>query len=131
MTYRLYAFVNQYMATIQHGIQTAHVVAELFCKYRASAVLQRWAEVDKTIIILCGGDNAAMYDLAKFLSAAPYPDAIFFESPDALNGLLTCCAVIVPEKLFGGTDLSDRYTGELTAWEAEFLERKEKCKLAI
>ena len=143
MTYRLYAFTNQYLATIQAGLQTAHVVAEMFCKYGnnedvwlldsasedlPTAVLQHWADFDKTIIILNGGDNAAMRNLAEFLYSAPYPNAEFYESPDALYGLLTCCAVIVPEKLFGSTE--EPMGHDLTAWDAEFMECKERCRLA-
>lgn len=67
--YRLYTFINFYLSSIQMGIQSAHIVSELFSKYYNSydngtqedsfreAALNNWASNDKTIIVLNGGTS--------------------------------------------------------------------------
>lgn len=71
--FRLYTFINFYLSSIQQGIQSAHIVSELFTKYpqgkthnitinghaiaNAHFALQQWATEDKTIIVLNGGTS--------------------------------------------------------------------------
>lgn len=71
--YRLYTFMNFYLSSIQMGIQSAHIVSEMFTMYpqgkthnvsiyglanaNAHFVLNKWAADDKTIIVLNGGTS--------------------------------------------------------------------------
>ena len=87
MNYRLYTFVaGLYLSELQKGLQTAHVVGELFADTELLSkqrdALLNWAQTDKTIIILNalnhGGVVAAhdiMYPLADELGL---PSAIFY-----------------------------------------------------
>ena len=105
------------MSSIQHGIQTAHVVAEMFVKYGWSPSGQpnqtpfdvskfdqliRWAKDHKTVIVLNGGDADDLIDLRAFLDSPdnPYPHAFFEESPGAMNGCLTSVGIVLPERMY-------------------------------
>ena len=105
--YRLYAFVaNHYLSPLQCGLQTAHVVSEMF---HESVPLQRdaleqWAGEDKTIIICGAGNHKGVVDcwseIERINSALPtmLPGAIFREDEQSMNGMATACGVIVPKK---------------------------------
>jgi hypothetical protein len=110
---RLYSFVNaNYLKHIQHGIQTAHAVAELYNKYEnpreVSCVrfhtLKDWAKNHKTIIVLDGGDCQDLNDIELFLhvndSQLKLPYASFCEDERSLNGAMTCVAVVVPAEIY-------------------------------
>ena len=83
---RAYFFTNRYLSSIQHGIQTAHCVAELFVKYNHEVFsntvqdgqLYSWAENDKTIIVLNGGSNE---DLITGFAAGRPLHVVVAESP--------------------------------------------------
>jgi hypothetical protein len=100
---RLYSFVNYYLSDLQRGLQTAHLVSEIFTKYILSndniaTILNKWACKDKTIIILNGGnceDLMHKYNILNKISE--YPFAMFCEDKNSLNGALTCIGIIFPE----------------------------------
>jgi hypothetical protein len=112
---RLYTFCNFYLSSIQQGVQTAHVVSEMFSKYYKPfgslpldpkfQLLRSWAsdKEGKTIIILNGGN---CYDLAGISNAleveenTKYPCAPFYEDAQSLNRALTCVGVVVPEAIY-------------------------------
>lgn len=57
---RLYSFTNYYLSDLQKGLQTAHLVSEMFTKYvtgKHKKMLFEWATNHKTIIILNGGNS--------------------------------------------------------------------------
>lgn len=104
---RLYSFVNYYLSPLQHGLQTAHCVSEMYVTPQSGAARSRfndWAENHKTIII-CNGGNAAMlqtlYEQLKTLGDRLYlPVVKFHEDEQSLNTALTSVAIILPEHLY-------------------------------
>lgn len=115
--FRLYSFMNFYLSQIQQGIQTAHIVHELFIKYEqhiqnehpASAQSQKlheWATNDKTIIVLNGGaapDIKAISQVIGNMNLTPdLPWASFYEDA-GLNFCITGVGVIVPEYMYNSS----------------------------
>ena len=108
MKTRMYCVVNQYIAGIHAGIQSAHAIAEVFLDYNtrkrnsASEFLWRWADSDKTIIVLNGGYQSSLQGLCEKLVplSGTYPWASFCEEQDALNGAMTAVAVVLPEYMY-------------------------------
>ena len=114
---RLYTFTNFYLSSIQQGIQPAHSQNELMMaaalgEMPASDMLYDWADNHKTIICLNGGDNKGINDWCAFLHHTdnPFPFAPFFESEDALGGLMTSVAVVLPARIFDTAGLLRRRT---------------------
>lgn len=101
---RLYTFCNYYLNSISQGIQTAHVVAELYndwaspCESEQFDQLDLWAHNHKTIIVLNGGNHQSLTELADLFDTAdnPYPWAAFREDEASLNNAVTCVGIIVP-----------------------------------
>jgi len=104
---RYYGFSNLYISSIQHGIQNAHTIADMFTKYQNSTdddidLLYDWAENHKTMILLNGGYSETLRGLLEMFNDKknPYPFASFNEGEDALDGALTCVGIILPEKIY-------------------------------
>lgn len=109
---RLYSFTNFYLSSIQQGIQTGHAAVDLFVKYHphhcpdqdgeAMDMLYDWAKNWKTFICLNGGDSAGVGEMFNFLSDQrhPFPFAPFYESEQALEGVMTTVAVVLPARIF-------------------------------
>lgn len=108
---RLYTFCNQYLSSIQNGIQSLHVVSEMFVKYNRDdnslesmqqIILQEWATHHKTVVLLNAGYSEELHNLIDFLNSKenPYPWGSFFEGIDALDGALTCVGIVLPEKIY-------------------------------
>lgn len=108
---RCYHFTNMYLSSIQQGIQSAHSQMEMFVKYEDTSsqkdVLYDWASNHKTMVILNGGYLSVVQELLEFLTDDnnPYPFAPFYESPEALGGILTCIGLVLPEKIYVGAKL--------------------------
>lgn len=103
---RLYTFINFYLSQIQQGIQTAHIVHELFNKYKfaptpAALDLSEWSHNHKTIIVLNGGSDIDIEfisaELAK--SAHVFPWAEFREDA-GLGYVRTGVGVVLPETIY-------------------------------
>lgn len=104
---RLYAFVNYYLSPLQHGLQTAHLVSELFAQHLIGSELNcqvgKWALYHKTIIILKGGNSKEIADFYAgrlFPLRDKFPTAIFYEDHQSLNGAATAAGIILPEELY-------------------------------
>ena len=104
---RCYHFGNFYMSSIQQGIQAAHCQMELVLKYDlqsgdALAMLWDWMHNHKTMICLNGGMLADMKELWEVLDVEdnPYPYAKFHESDEAMGGMLTNIAIVLPERIY-------------------------------
>lgn len=104
---RAYFFGNMYLSSIQQGIQAAHVVADMFIKYKSddgqqADMLIDWAENHKTMILLNGGYGETLRGLIEFFdnSENPYPWESFNEGKDSLDGALTDVGIILPEKIY-------------------------------
>lgn len=120
----LYSFTNMYLEGIHAGIQTAHMINEMWVKYtngnpfykRRLEILQSWAKTDKVIFIYNGGYQSTLDDRQARFShlshALDLPYASFRESPEALNNALTCVGIIAPStisnhSIFATTDGAD------------------------
>lgn len=105
---RLYSFVNSYLSPLQHGLQTAHLVAEL--SRDQNQLFQDWASQHKTIIILNGGNQISLIDLFTLLDMMPpYSDlhyGAFREDFVSLNGCLTCVGFVASELLCRYIDIA-------------------------
>jgi hypothetical protein len=103
---RAYFFGNMYLSSIQQGLQSAHVVGNLFVKYKqdcmARDILFDWATDHKTIILLNAGYSEEIRNLINFFGSREnkYPWAAFNEGIDALDGATTCVGIIVPENIY-------------------------------
>lgn len=151
---RAYFFGNMYLSSIQQGIQTAHVVHELFMKphnEEGNMYLFEWATNHKTMILLNAGYSEEIRRLVEFFDTPenPFPWASFSEGQDALDGALTCVGIVIPERVYelasaireyGPTTL---YNGEgkpcntvtamrelMTQWECFLAERLNEYGLA-
>ena len=119
---RLYTFVNGlYMRPIQFGIQSTHAVADMFIKYRDSyynsqrVQLHEWAEHHKTMVILNAVNVAGLKDIFSFLDSPenPFPYGNFHEDEQSLGGVITCAAVVLPERVYtAAADLRYNRGGE-------------------
>lgn len=118
MNYRLYSFVaNHYLSPLQCGLQTAHVVSELFVGYadtNCNVPLSEWANNDKTIIICAAGNHvgvvACYHKFVEYKKNYAYdnlPYVIFREDRDSMNGMATACGIIVPEFLYDAQPIDD------------------------
>jgi hypothetical protein len=103
-----------YLSSLQVGLQSAHVTAEMFIKYTDNPTplqtLSYWATLHKTIIILNGGYSSTLLDLFSLFAKYSqenntFPWAEFHESNEALGGALTCIGCILPEKIYVGSAL--------------------------
>ena len=115
MKTRMYCVVNQYIAGIHAGIQSAHAISEMFLDYsqrrnNAGNLLWDWADRDKTVIVLNGGYQSSLQELCEKLRplSGTYPWASFCEEQDALNGAMTAVAVVLPEYMY-----APQYAGDI------------------
>jgi len=108
---RAYFFCNYYLSSIQQGIQSAHVLAEMYLNTKAQRsiydlrfTLEKWARDHKTIIVLNGGNSESVENIYNELVSIDienrYPRAIFREDSISLNGAVTCCGIILPYNVY-------------------------------
>jgi len=130
MNLRLYCVTNYYLSSLQKGLQTAHVVGELAHKEhndeftrRAKKLFRQWTDVDKTIIMLNGGNNAGIQAWRDYFNhfSDNYPTAYFCEDEASLGGAYTAAGIILP---------SDVYTGKGVGNEIELYEKLSVLPLA-
>ena len=120
---RLYTFGNYYMSSIQQGIQAAHVVSELFIKYREDICfyneeytvrieelehvqttedLYDWAYNHKTMVCLNGGNFQGLKDIETLFQDEQnkLPWATCYQDEMSLGGILTNVGIVVPEYIY-------------------------------
>lgn len=146
-----------YLSPIQLGIQTAHVVSELFVRYcnpsSHRVMLHNWAEEFKTIIVLNGGNQANLKEILLFLCEPdnPYPYTHFCEDEQSLNNALTCVGIVIPEYVYEAASeirslkwdidailtfeestklINDKTGFNLTVFEYRLIQLLNSCKLA-
>lgn len=110
----LFTFTNNYLSSIQKGIQSLHVTSELFVKYAdpagdhscremaAGRVLWHWAKKIKAAVVLNGINSGTLLSIQCMLDKKenPYPWVDFHEDQVSLGGALTCVGIVLPEKIF-------------------------------
>ena len=134
---RLYSFVNFYLSSIQQGIQTGHAAVRLLRKYDVNyyahpddafidlcEVVEEWADNHETFIILNGGDNDGIKNLAFTLEGCGFPWTIFKESQEALAGLITCAVVVLPESVYDAKRIQIVDRGDIEAYAYTSLDGK-------
>jgi hypothetical protein len=133
---RLYSFTNYYLSSLQHGLQTAHVVAEMWYKYASvnspanskALKLFEWQRWHQTIIIKNGGNQKALRDLITLFSGGSlYPWAVFQEDQDSLGGVIGAVGIVVPEKFYS----PDWAIQTFTPWELQLLDLIQRTPLAV
>ena len=109
---RLYTFTNYYLSSLQIGLQSAHVTAELFVNYPTIAescnihvnmnILFDWAKNHKTMVYLNGGNQDGLKDIASLFSENDntYPWSYFFEDEASLNECLTCVGIVLANTIY-------------------------------
>lgn len=115
---RAYFWTNNYLSSIQKGIQAAHCLSEIFMKFPHPGPhsthseypnsIYDWAENHKTIVILSGGNHQDLYTMIDRLHAveqeqgcpAGFPWAVFEEDHQSLNHAITCFGVVIPEQIY-------------------------------
>lgn len=96
--YRMYCLAERHLSSIQKAIQSAHAVVEYSLKYGDTFDYKKWAEVDKTLIVLDGGCVPELVECEEILSQFNYPFAVFKE-PD-LGDILTCVCFIADDRIY-------------------------------
>jgi hypothetical protein len=119
LTPAAYIFTHQYLNTMQQGIQSAHVVAELtlFDQYRED--YEMWARHYKTLRILNAGSGEAFFNtytrFMEIASAYDLPNACFIE-PDMYDKMTAFGFIISPRHIDRieqeQSDLKNLYYGE-------------------
>lgn len=101
LTPAAYIFTHQYLNTMQQGIQSAHVVAELGLvegEYRKDYEI--WARYHKTLRILNAGSGEAFFDTySRFKETCEEYDlaSAFFIEPDLYERMTAFGFIITPE----------------------------------
>lgn len=131
---RLYSFTNYYLSSLQHGLQTAHVVAGMWYKYENQSYgkfrdLIDWQRWHQTIIIKNGGNQDALQKITTLFTDErnPYPWVVFREDQASLAGAITAVGIVVPEKFYS----SDWAVQTFAPWELELLNLIQRTPLAV
>lgn len=105
---RLYTFINFYLSQIQQGIQSAHLVHELFNKYPYDSTpttvrgsLWEWSSDHKTIIVCNAGADPQIQELINYFIQYEgiFPWADFVED-EGLCKARTGCGIVLPDWIY-------------------------------
>lgn len=137
---RFYGFGNYYLSSLQQGLQSAHVIGELFTQnefgsHKSNQVYE-WAKNHKTMVLLNGGNSLALQELFDTFKGYEergmhIPFAKFHEDEQSLGGALTYVGIIVPAEYYDTAAAirsmasieASTYLEEmgLKGWEVEFI----------
>lgn len=99
MEYRMYSFVLRQLNPMQKGVQTTHAVVEYAEKQgKDNEGYHKWANEDKTLIVLDGGIYQDMMEIMGELFKLGIKFEPFYE-PD-LNNMCTAIAVLADERVW-------------------------------
>lgn len=104
LKYHMYVLVERHLSPLDKGIQSTHAVVEyynecrLWNKKEALKAFDKWANEDKTLILLNGG---SVIDLDKTLGLFEENNIAYgaFREPD-LDNIVTAVAVLADERIF-------------------------------
>jgi len=103
---RMYCLTLYNISPIQQGIQSLHAVVEYANHYGDTPSYKRWANVDKTVIILNGGSSISLESHILNLKAIGVDLAVFRE-PDLFNGI-TAVGLLADERIWDREKYPDR-----------------------
>jgi hypothetical protein len=132
-TYRMYGLVPYNLSPIQQGIQYGHAVVEYGLSHSATEAYQKWANFDKTFIILNGGTTNGRRYGGEFIGTLNQHEktlsemgitAASFHEPD-LGDCLTAVVFLVDDRVFdretwpdyNGPEYPDGSPDETHFWE--------------
>jgi len=130
---RFYSVGNQYLSSIQQGIQAFHCLGEMVLDYGAAdPTLTDWLANHKTLICLNGGNNERLQSFYYFLvdENNPYLFTKFHEDEQSLGGIITCVGLIVPESIYNFKEDDPTTWDELTPWEIELATKLKRMPTA-
>ena len=110
MQYRMYCLSERHLSIAQKTIQAAHAIVEYSLKYGDTEEYKRWAEYDKTIIVLDGGTTQEMVEDIRKLSEIRH-NYEFFAEPD-MGNFVTSIAFLADERVFD----YDKYGRNFEEW---------------
>lgn len=127
--YRMYGLVPYNISPIQQGIQYGHAVVEYALKYAGTPEYNRWANIDKTFIILNGGTTSTnqftpgtLNKYANELKSTFAMDTAEFYEPD-LGDQLTAVVFLVDDRVWDREAYPDYRGGYVsTGWETKPME---------
>jgi hypothetical protein len=131
---RFYGFCHLWLSSLQKALQAGHAVGDLLVNFEPGSerdeMARHWAKVEKTTILLNGGNCATLKDLYNFFEGLraegmPYPFVKFHEDEDSLNFALTTVGIILPEEIY--ILAKDIKSGIITTYD----ENDWKVKLAL
>lgn len=139
--YRGYFFGNMYLSSLQQGLQAAHVIQKMSTRYSmlhsdiASKIFFDWCNDDRTIILLNGGTQRDLQDLASRLNlltrhGTTYPLSYFEEEESALNGAVTSVGIILAENVYDSNNFIGGYTKNMSKDDMSIYELITTHKLA-
>ena len=88
---RMYCLTLYNISPIQQGIQSLHAVTEYAQVFFHTEEYQRWAQVDKTVIILNGGSSVTLKEHIDYLINNGLVSLSFFKEPDLFGGITAVC----------------------------------------
>lgn len=106
---RMYCLVLYNLSPIQQGIQAAHAIVEYANAFQNTIEYQKWAQVNKTIIILNGGTSGTMKTNMDHLIDNELCDLAFFKEPDLYNGI-TAISFLADERIWDREKYPDEWT---------------------
>jgi hypothetical protein len=106
---RMYCLVLYNLSPIQQGIQAAHAIVEYANAFQNTIEYQKWAQVNKTIIILNGGTSGTMKTNMDYLIDNQLCDLAFFKEPDLYNGI-TAISFLADERIWDREKYPDEWT---------------------
>jgi hypothetical protein len=104
---RMYSIVLYNISPIQQGIQTTHAVVEYAQAYFSTLQYQKWAQVDKTLIMLNGGSSIKLKEHMDYLIDNQIVDLAFFKEPDLFGGITAFC-FLADERIWDREKYPDR-----------------------
>lgn len=104
---RMYAIVLYNLSPIQQGIQAQHAITEYAQSFFNTIQYQRWAQVDKTTVILNGSSSINLRKSLDYLIDNQIVDLAFFKEPDLFNGI-TAFAFLADERIWNREKYPDR-----------------------
>ena len=96
--YRMYCLAERHLSSIQKAIQSAHAIVEYGLTYGDLPEYKQWAEKDKTIIILDGGNSIDLDSIKDQLICEKWPFEVFYE-PD-MDNFMTAIAFLAPNEVY-------------------------------